>query len=126
MGLDMYLNKKEKTPMSNGACRDVEYAYWRKFNALHLWFVHNVQGDVDDCGDYSVTKEQLESLLDTLRRINDDTANELFPTGRGFFFGSTDYDEWYFQDVKETIDLFERTLLEFDFDEEELWYHSSW
>jgi hypothetical protein len=125
MGLDMYLGRRGTDPMLPSGY-SVEYAYWRKFSALHLWFVHNVQGDVDDCGDYLVTKEHLESLLDTLRKVNDDTASELFPTGRGFFFGSTDYDEWYFQDVKETIDLFERTLLEFDFDEEELWYYSSW
>jgi hypothetical protein len=28
---------------------------------------------------------------------------ELLPTQSGFFFGSTDYDEWYFNDVKEVL-----------------------
>ena len=27
-------------------------------------------------------------------------AEELLPTRSGFFFGSTDYDEWYFEDIK--------------------------
>ena len=28
---------------------------------------------------------------------------EILPTCAGFFFGSTDYDEWYFADVKEVL-----------------------
>ena len=31
-------------------------------------------------------------------------AAKLLPTQSGFFFGSTDYDEWYIQDLKDTID----------------------
>ena len=38
-------------------------AYWRKANAIHKWFVENVQDGVDDCGRYEVTKEQLQELL---------------------------------------------------------------
>jgi hypothetical protein len=31
-------------------------------------------------------------------------AEELLPTQEGFFFGSTEYDEWYMESVKETHD----------------------
>ena len=39
-----------------------EIGYWRKANAIHKWFVDNVQNGVDDCGEYKVTKEQLIQL----------------------------------------------------------------
>lgn len=37
---------------------------------------------------------------------------ELLPTQSGFFFGSTDYDEWYLQDIDDTINLLEQVLKE--------------
>ena len=47
-------------------------------------------------------------------------ANELLPTEGGFFFGSTDYDDWYFEVVQEVTDKFTEILNDFDFDENEL------
>lgn len=44
--------------------------YWRKANQIHGWFVKHVQNDVDDCGSYLVTKEQLEKLLDACEKVN--------------------------------------------------------
>ena len=43
---------------------DTEIIYWRKANAIHKWFVENVQEGVDDCGEYEVTVEQLTELRD--------------------------------------------------------------
>ena len=61
----MYLFRAKKTP--NGGFSydydDDEVGYWRKANAIHKWFVDNVQNGEDDCGDYSVSKELLEELL---------------------------------------------------------------
>ncbi len=59
MGLDMYLmnvRNEEKIKAENF----IEVGYWRKANQIHNWFVKNVQGGVDDCGYYGVTKEKLE------------------------------------------------------------------
>lgn len=39
-----------------------------------------------------------------------DTAEELLPTTSGFFFGSTDYDEWYVYDVMSCKRQFEKLL----------------
>jgi hypothetical protein len=36
--------------------------YWRKANAIHSWFVANVQDGKDDCGSYYVTREHLQAL----------------------------------------------------------------
>ncbi len=40
-----------------------EVAVWRKANAIHKWFVDNVQEGNDDCKDYYVSTEQLTKLL---------------------------------------------------------------
>src|SRR5260221_4638829 len=39
-------------------------AYWRKANAIHSWFVQNIQGGVDNCGRYEISWEQIAHLLD--------------------------------------------------------------
>lgn len=37
-------------------------------------------------------------------------AHNLLPTAEGFFFGSTDYDEWYWRDLQDTVDQLDRVL----------------
>lgn len=102
--------------------------YWRKANAIHKWFVNNVQDGEDDCGYYEVTKEQLEELLGICNTIKSDpeSASSLLPTQCGFFFGSTDYDEWYMQDIESTIEILTSVLKETDFDKQMIAYSSSW
>lgn len=47
-----------------------------------------------------------EDVMEDGKYIEDATvADELLPTGSGFFFGSTDYDEWYLKDIIETRDM---------------------
>jgi hypothetical protein len=105
----------------------VEAGYWRKANAIHRWFVTNVQAGRDDCGCYPVSREQLDTLRQTCQRVLADRslADELLPTGEGFFFGSTDYDDWYFQDCQATVEIIDRVLA-LDTDQWSLEYNSSW
>lgn len=106
-----------------------QVGYWRKANAIHQWFVDNVQDGEDDC-DYhnEVTKEVLEDLLDICQQVldNHDLAYELLPTQSGFFFGGTEYDEYYFDDIKDTIEIIKNVLETTDFDKEMIYYVSSW
>jgi hypothetical protein len=53
-------------------------------------------------------------------------AEELLPTQSGFFFGGTAYDEWYVDDIKDTIQMIEKILKETDFDIYAIYYVSSW
>jgi hypothetical protein len=56
--------------------------------------------------------------------IKDSTAaKELLPTQSGFFFGGTEYDEWYYEDLVHTKEVLEAALQDPDgrFD-----YSSSW
>jgi hypothetical protein len=100
---------------------------WRKFNALHGWFVENNQNDVDDCGTYDVSNQLLSKLLDTLIKVRDDNnlASELLPTVQGFFFGNNEYDESYFEDVNETIGLLQDAIKNCD-EDSYFQYSSSW
>jgi len=59
--------------------------------------------------------------------IEDNTvAQELLPTASGFFFGSTEYDQWYYSDIKDTIEIIENVLATTDFEREIVMYGSSW
>jgi hypothetical protein len=50
-------------------------------------------------------------------------AEELLPSHSGFFFGSTEYDEWYFKDLTRTVEIIDRCLAsKFDYFE----YQASW
>lgn len=53
-------------------------------------------------------------------------AEELLPTTSGFFFGGTEYDEWYYKDVENTINIIEDVLRTTDFEHEIVMYHASW
>ena len=53
-------------------------------------------------------------------------ADELLPTERGFFFGSTDYDQWYLEDIEDTIEQIAKILETTDFNNEYVFYQASW
>ena len=44
----------------------------------------------------------------------------------GFFFGSTDINEYYWEDMKESVDKLDRVLNLPDIDDLSFNYHSSW
>lgn len=95
MGLDMYLYKKEEQIM-----------YWRKANQIRGWFVsHNIILDGDDCVKRDVTLQNLKDLIEDCKTVldNHSLAEELLPCTSGFFFGSDEYDEYYFDELEETV-----------------------
>ena len=154
MGLDMYLVRKKyvgaeykhrnvkgtiyitigdkQMPVDFDRVSYIEESvgYWRKANAIHNWFVENVQDGVDNCGNYYVSTEQLKELLELCKKVkkiakvkdgeheedriieNEEEVEELLPTCEGCFFGTTTYDGWYMQDIDYTIDLLKKLLKE--------------
>lgn len=101
--------------------------YWRKFNALHHWIVENLCEGVDDCREIHLRRENIEEILNICNEILKDhtKAQELLPCSSGFFFGSQEYDEWYFEDIKETIKIMNVAL---ELYEKNYWieYQASW
>ena len=133
MGLDMFLMAKryvspyvpadaeliklaKEINFGNGTMevREVSFEamYWRKANAIHRWFVDNVQDGVDNCAEYSVSTEQLTELRDLCKKVLEDPENaiELLPPKSGFFFGSTDIDDFFLQDLTDTVERFDYLL----------------
>lgn len=143
---------------------DEDIGYWRKANAIHKWFVDNVQNGNDDCKYYYVEADQLQELLDRCKEVrnkakiingkvsagatfkdgkwekvfedgkvieNAEEIAKLLPTQDGFYFGCTDYDEWYMRDIYDTIEMLEKILKEEeDFNKQGLYpeyqYRASW
>ena len=131
MGLDMYLNTSSQGLAKHMYDWHVEHGYWedeynrwrlpsgiigywRKANQIHRWMVDNVQYGRDDCNPYEMSTDKMEKLVEACRRVLDirdsEVSDVLLPTTSGFFFGSTDYDEYYYDDVEYTKALFEEIL----------------
>lgn len=105
----------------------VGIAYWRKVNSVHQWFVDNCQNGIDDCRKSYVSRQDLIKLRDICQAILADhsLAEELLPTQSGFFFGSTEFDEYYFSDLKDTVTQLNNVLVNVP-DDWDFEYHSSW
>jgi len=154
MGLDMYLSAKQYLSKYSNAAdsekiakineifnikteEDNEYgvkevsfrvAYWRKANAIHQWFVDNVQDGVDECQESYVPREKLQELIKLCERIIADpkSSKDLLPTQNGFFFGSNQYDEWYINYINYTAKELNKALKDPAFTEAEFYYQASW
>ena len=122
----------ELTQLSNvatdiyGATVEVTCAYWRKANQVHAWFVKNVQGGNDNCGEYYVSQNQLQELLDLVNRALAERNPTLLSPQGGFFFGSTDIDEWYWRDLENTKTKLERIFALPQLSDLSFSYNSSW
>lgn len=158
MGLDMYLRKRiyiganyehnkiagviyltqDGVPLKINQNRVTyiieECGYWRKANGIHAWFVKNVQDGEDNCNEHYVSQEKLEELLNICLQIkaNPILAPELLPTQDGFFFGNTEYEEYYWDDIDLTINIINEILADTveikgkKFLRGEIYYQSSW
>ena len=108
-----------------------QIGYFRKFNALHSYIVKTFADGIDNCQDiilYKEDVEQIKKVLDDILNAHQrvEKAKEILPTQSGFFFGGTDYDEFYFEDVKVAADLMQNLLDNFDFEKYQLIYEASW
>lgn len=134
MGLDIYFNKTKRTEWKhfqnelsdyenlpkgeqnegNNPYDDFkpeEIGYFRKVNFLMSFFDYD-----GNCEYKEIAKCELEDLRDAcaeiskMEPINKERCAELLPTQSGFFFGNTDYDQWYFNDVKEVFEWVDGVL----------------
>lgn len=98
-------------------------AYFRKVNFLYRFFEDKLEDE--RC---FVTKSDIEELISRCDKVMADNslAVELLPTRSGLFFGSTDYDEWYFKDVKDVKYQMSKLLEDFDEDTDIIFVVMSW
>lgn len=103
MGLDIFFTKKHYNNIG----------YFRKVNFL-VSFFEEYGYNRDNQEGIEVYKDTILDLLDRCNKVLEDNskAKELLPTAEGFFFGSTEYDEYYFENVKDVKKYIEEVLLE--------------
>ncbi|CCW29055.1 hypothetical protein ABLA30_08915 [Xenorhabdus nematophila] len=123
MGLDIHFFSVEK----HKKCTDknIQVGYFRKVNSLLYWVSNNVQ-NVNNCEEILISKHKLEQLIAVLNELTKDNCNKLFPTSDGFYFGSTEYDEYYWSDVEEIKDWVNNVLKSFDFNHYKLFFWAWW
>lgn len=137
------INGEELSDINSLSELTFSVGYWRKANAIHNFFVEEVQGGEDDCEEYYVPEDKLQKLkqyceedlgyLHTLiKQSNKDDDYYTYPTAdaeklnlypvEGFFFGSQDIDMWFEDTLKHTIDIVQKAIQSGD----DIYYSSSW
>lgn len=108
LGVSEFIEPQDST----GMYVEVPVMYWRKANAIHKWFVDTQADGVDECQPINVSTESLKELLDLCEKelSNRDDLGLHLPTESGFFFGSTEYDEYYIQDLEYTRDRLKQVI----------------
>lgn len=141
MGLDMYLFARKKTkenvlpPTETELNEFIEVGYWRKANQIHRWFselaeekkghqLENCEYIIIDRDDLVRLEERCKLVLENVKNI--EVVDAILPTLAGFFYGGIDYDEWYYDEVKDTLEQIAEILHTFDFENEELLYWAWW
>ena len=71
-----------------------------------------IKGKVYSGTTWTKEKGSVENWIDGKVIENASVAKELLPTQSGFFFGSTEYDEYYLEDVIQTRDMLKMELNE--------------
>ena len=119
MGLDMWLYDKNNQKVMT----------WRKINQVRGWLVnHKILEDDDNCIKRVVTVENLKDMISDCKKVleNHSLAESLMPTTSGFFFGNTEYDEYYFEDLQETVNTLEPVLQNADEKRDHFIYEDWW
>lgn len=118
-------------------CGSEELAYWRKANHIHAWFNQRLaNGNIEDCTHVPVTKEDVMDLVSDCQSVIDlhkkggnkwkEFAEATLHCESGFFFGSTEYDEYYLDQTKETISMLNQALRNWDNYTYEYFYYAWW
>ena len=101
-------------PAPSGTTLEFRVGYWRKANAIHSWFVQNVQGGIDECQKSYVDEVSLQTLKDLCETLltsrDEQEARRSLPPTEGFFFGSYGIDACYWSDLESTVDICTRAL----------------
>ena len=132
-----------------------EIMYWRKANQIHGWFCNNteeIQADVKyyvTKTDLEVLLETCKSVIEILNTApkvttqvvggwkdgeqymvdveayQSDVLQDILPPTQGFFFGSDTIDDYYKQDIIDTIKFLEEELPDCE-EDAEFEYYASW
>ncbi|MHW63103.1 hypothetical protein D9G53_28530, partial [Escherichia coli] len=118
MGLDIFFLGRDRVCVTDAVVsvpETREVGYFRKVNPLIAWFEKHC-GPLENAVERPVSRTELEALLSDLECLTPENCREFFPTTEGFFFGSQEYDQYYWKDVEDVKSWVRRTLDSFDFE----------
>ena len=152
MGLDCYLttNSRELTEdvweefgdtMWPSARKSGYIWYGRKTNAIHRWFLENCGGNSEM--EFEVDFRKLRELRDVLEKVVKDRSLARYDleTMTGFFFGSQEYDDYYFSEAERMLRLLDYMFSRLEWEDDpwssvthvdvpdwevRFWYRASW
>ncbi|MDE9492890.1 hypothetical protein KKJ09_04580 [Xenorhabdus bovienii] len=125
MGLDIYFLSDDKNDIQDDINEKTQVGYFRKINSLFNWVNINVQS-IENCTTILISKDVLIKLSSILDELTPDNCHKLFPTCDGFFFGSAEYDKYYWFDVEEVKNWLKGILNSFDFENKNLYFWAWW
>ncbi len=64
--------------------------------------------------------------MDEIWKPFESVAQEMLPTATGFFFGSTQYRDYYVADLKDMVEIFTKVLDTTDFDIDQIFMYCWW
>lgn len=151
MGLDMFLSKVKKEEIAYWRKANAIHAWFERNCAdgelencqEYVVTKENLEKLKQDCEtvlnssklvyktvpvrEYNYDKRDYVTVERTMNLLEDSSvAEELLPTQSGFFFGSTFYDKWYVEDLKETVEKINNILKDENLDEYTMVYSAWW
>lgn len=95
-----------------GAEVKIVIGYWRKVNQIHNWIITNCAEGVDECQQIRMSQADLMALRAMVEETleNKDKAAKYLPTTEGFFFGGTEYDDYYWAGLERTKLILDKAL----------------
>ena len=118
-----------------------------KMNQIFQWFINNVMNGSPSKEMHEVSEQQLKNLLEACKKVqfgfefveknergmdiysvNESIAKELLPVmeNTGFFFGVSEYNEFYAYQINKAIDIIENVLKTTDFKKQSIYFNAIW
>lgn len=100
---------------------------WLKANQIREWFVTRFNQEPDEQLKIALTDDDIDALIGDIEQVlaDKELTPSVLPTSSGFFFGSTEYDTYYFDELKDTLQYLKNDF-EYDPDNEQLFYTEWW
>lgn len=112
--VDLSINGKSlDIPLKKISTIILRVAYWRKANQIMNWFTKHENWD-DGLQSCEICGRDLLKLVETCKEVLEkrEKAKDLLPTVDGFFFGDQEINDWYFEQLENTIKMLEHVVPE--------------
>lgn len=113
MGLDQYFFVKTEGVEGE---ESIKAAKLRKCNMLHTWVSAYCEREPENCEEIKLPRSAVEKMISDVEIVLSDPTlgPTILPTTDGFFFGSTEYDDFYLAKIEDVAVRLSDMLVEHD------------